>query len=126
MDAVVDALGPDVYITIDLDGLEPGLMPGVGTPEPGGLTWRELTTLLRKTFERRNVVACDVVELCPLRGLYPAERQSRYEGGHRDALALDQGKRVGRLRAIGEDDLPALLEDGLDTGRREGKVVRNG
>lgn len=69
MDAVVAALGPDVYVTIDLDGLEPGLMPGVGTPEPGGLTWRELTTLLRKVFERRRVVACDVVELCPLKGI---------------------------------------------------------
>ncbi|HXT72138.1 MAG TPA: agmatinase [Vicinamibacterales bacterium] len=69
VDAVVDALGPNVYVTIDLDGLEPGLMPGVGTPEPGGLSWRELMTLLRRTFERRNVVACDVVELCPLKGI---------------------------------------------------------
>ena len=46
--AVVDALSEHVYITIDLDGLEPGLMPAVGTPEPGGLSWRELTTLLRR------------------------------------------------------------------------------
>jgi agmatinase len=38
----------------DLDGIEPGLMPAVGTPEPGGLSWRELTTLLRRTFERRR------------------------------------------------------------------------
>ena len=53
-----------VHITIDLDGLEPGLMPAVGTPEPGGLSWREATTLLRRTFERKRVVACDVVELC--------------------------------------------------------------
>ena len=45
------------------------LMPAVGTPEPGGLSWRELTTLLRRTFERRRVVACDVVELCPIPGL---------------------------------------------------------
>jgi agmatinase len=44
-------------------------MPAVGTPEPGGLSWRELTTLLRRTFERRRVVACDVVELCPIAGL---------------------------------------------------------
>ena len=65
----VDALSDNVYITIDLDGLEPGLMPAVGTPEPGGLSWRELTTLLRRTFERRNVVACDVVELCPIPGM---------------------------------------------------------
>ena len=62
----VDALPDPVYITIDLDGIDPALMPAVGTPEPGGLSWRELTALLRRTFERRRVVACDVVELCPI------------------------------------------------------------
>jgi agmatinase len=66
IDRVVDALSDTAYITIDLDGLEPGLMPAVGTPEPGGLSWRELTTLLRRVFERKRVVACDVVELCPI------------------------------------------------------------
>jgi agmatinase len=50
-------------------GSNPGLMPAVGTPEPGGLSWRELTTLLRRTFERRRVYACDVVELCPIQGM---------------------------------------------------------
>jgi agmatinase len=68
IDRAVEALSDTVYITIDLDGLEPGLMPAVGTPEPGGLSWRELTTLLRRTFETRRVVACDVVELCPIPG----------------------------------------------------------
>ncbi|MEZ5319338.1 MAG: agmatinase [Vicinamibacterales bacterium] len=66
---VVQALDGPVYVTIDLDGLEPGLMPAVGTPEPGGLSWREITTLLRRVFEARSVVACDVVELCPLPGM---------------------------------------------------------
>jgi len=65
----VDALSDTVYITIDLDGLDPATMPAVGTPEPGGLSWRELTTLLRRTFEKKQVVACDVVELCPVPGL---------------------------------------------------------
>lgn len=69
IDRVVDALSDTVYITIDLDGLEPGMMPAVGTPEPGGLSWREAMTLLRRTFERRNVVAADVVELCPIPGM---------------------------------------------------------
>jgi agmatinase len=69
IERAVDALGEDVYITIDLDGLDPGTMPAVGTPEPGGLSWREITALLRRTFERRRVVACDVVELCPIPGL---------------------------------------------------------
>jgi agmatinase len=65
----VDALSDTVYITIDLDGLDPATMPAVGTPEPGGLSWRELMALLRRTFERKTVVACDVVELCPVPGL---------------------------------------------------------
>lgn len=69
IDRAVEALSDDVYITIDLDGLDPGVMPAVGTPEPGGLSWRELTALLRRTFERKRVVACDVVELCPVPGL---------------------------------------------------------
>jgi len=65
----VEALTDPVYVTIDLDGLDPGIMPAVGTPEPGGLSWRELTALLRYTFEHRRVVACDVVELCPIPGM---------------------------------------------------------
>jgi len=69
IERAVDALSDTVYITIDLDGLDPGMMPAVGTPEPGGLSWRELTRLLRRTFERRRVVACDVVELCPIAGM---------------------------------------------------------
>jgi N1-aminopropylagmatine ureohydrolase len=69
MSRVVDALSHPVYVTIDLDGLDPGTMPAVGTPEPGGLSWRELTKLLRLTFERKHVVAADVVELCPIPGI---------------------------------------------------------
>ena len=69
MDRVEAALSDTVYITIDLDGLDPGVMPAVGTPEPGGLSWRELTTLLRRTFARKTIVACDVVELCPIPGM---------------------------------------------------------
>jgi len=69
IDRAVDALSDTVYITIDLDGLDPATMPAVGTPEPGGLSWRELMTLLRRTFERKRVVACDVVELCPIPGM---------------------------------------------------------
>ena len=69
VDRAVSALSPLVYVTIDLDGLDPATMPAVGTPEPGGLGWRELTGLLRRTFAQRTVVACDVVELCPIPGL---------------------------------------------------------
>jgi agmatinase len=68
IDHVVDSLSGDVYITIDCDGFEPGIMPAVGTPEPGGLGWYEGLALLRRVIERRRVVGCDIVELCPIPG----------------------------------------------------------
>jgi agmatinase len=69
MTRVVDALGEKVYITIDCDGIDPAVMPAVGTPEPGGLTWRELLKLLKLVMTTKTVVAADVVELCPIPGL---------------------------------------------------------
>jgi agmatinase len=69
MDRVVDTLGPRVYLTIDCDGLDPAIMPAVGTPEPGGLSWPEVLTLVRSVISRRELIGCDVVELCPLPGL---------------------------------------------------------
>jgi agmatinase len=69
MDAVVASLGDPVYITIDVDGFDPAIMPATGTPEPGGLGWREGLALLRKVFDARRVVAADVVELSPIPGL---------------------------------------------------------
>lgn len=69
IDRVVDSLTENVYISIDVDGMDPAIMPATGTPEPGGLSWSEITTLLRATTERRTVVAADVVELAPLPGM---------------------------------------------------------
>ena len=53
-----------VYITLDLDIIDPSLMPGVGTPEPGGLTFQELITLL-KELQPLHVIGFDLVELTP-------------------------------------------------------------
>lgn len=69
IERVVETLSGPVYITIDVDALDPAIMPATGTPEPGGLSWYELLALLRAAISRRNVVACDVVELSPLPGL---------------------------------------------------------
>jgi agmatinase len=69
IDHVVDSLAETVYITIDCDGMDPAIMPAVGTPEPGGLTWSEMLTLLRSVIGNRRVVGCDLVELCPIPGL---------------------------------------------------------
>jgi len=68
MGRVVDSLAENVYITIDCDGLDPAIMPAVGTPEPGGLNWYETMTLLRRVIQSRRVVGCDLVELCPIPG----------------------------------------------------------
>lgn len=64
-DDAISMLSKNVYITFDLDGLDPGIMPSVGTPEPGGLGYYETLKFLKKVFERRNVVGFDIVELCP-------------------------------------------------------------
>lgn len=68
-EAIVAALPPRVYVTVDLDVLDPAAMPAVGTPEPGGLGWWDLIRLLRAVFRQREVVAADVVELAPIPGL---------------------------------------------------------
>jgi agmatinase len=68
MDRVVDSLSDTVYITIDVDGFDPAIMPSTGTPEPGGLSWYEGLALLRRVIERRTVVGCDIVELSPMPG----------------------------------------------------------
>jgi agmatinase len=65
---VVSQLHSQVYITIDLDVFDPGVMPAVGTPEPGGLHWYEVLKLLRSVCQARRVVGVDIMELCPQPG----------------------------------------------------------
>ncbi|MHC1742640.1 MAG: agmatinase [Syntrophobacteraceae bacterium] len=66
VERVVSNLGEDVYISIDLDGLDPSIMPAVGTPEPGGLGWYDVLRLLRRVAQTRRVVGFDVMELLPI------------------------------------------------------------
>lgn len=70
---VARALSPNVYLTIDLDGLDPSILPATGTPEPGALTWEQVTGLLRVVARRRTIVGMDVVELRPTPGLHAAD-----------------------------------------------------
>lgn len=65
MDDVLDQLTDNVFITFDLDALDPSIMPSTGTPEPGGLFWYETLEFLKMVFEQKNVVGFDLVELCP-------------------------------------------------------------
>lgn len=64
--AVLSIPTQKVFLTIDLDGLDPTLIPGVGTPEPGGLNWYSLIAFLRQVIETREVIGCDVMELAPV------------------------------------------------------------
>lgn len=66
---VISGLSKKVYITIDLDVFDPSIMPSVGTPEPGGLTWYPVLSLLERVIREREIVGLDVVELCPIPGL---------------------------------------------------------
>ena len=66
IDEVVAALGPTIYVTIDIDGFDPAYAPGTGTPEPGGLNWYQVTDLLAAVARQRRIVAADVVEVRPL------------------------------------------------------------
>lgn len=65
---VVDSLGDPVYFTLDVDGLDPSLIPSTGTPEPGGLGWYDMLGLLRTLCARRQVIGADVTELSPQPG----------------------------------------------------------
>ena len=67
---IVSGLSGNVYISIDLDVFDPGIMPAVGTPEPGGLDWFEVVDILRDVMRSDcNIVGFDIMELSPLPGI---------------------------------------------------------
>ena len=65
---ILSALGDTVFVTFDLDALDPSVLPATGTPEPGGLDWYEAVDLLRAVAQRSRIVGFDVVELAPIPG----------------------------------------------------------
>jgi agmatinase len=94
IDGMVDALAENVYITFDLDCLDPSVIPGVGTPEPGGMGWSQVCAAIRAIGEKRKIVGADVMELRPL----PGSAQSEFAAAKLcfrllgAALLLDGGK----------------------------------
>lgn len=62
IDDAVDSLNENVYLTIDIDGLDPSIVPTTGTPEPGGLGWYEALALIRHVAEKKRIVGMDLVE----------------------------------------------------------------
>ena len=70
MDRALEALGPKVYITFDVDYFDPTHVPSTGTPEPGGCDWYRTLKFLKRVYHEREVVAADVVELAPTPGFH--------------------------------------------------------
>lgn len=73
IEKIMAGLTENVYITVDLDGFDPAVIPAVGTPEPGGLLWNEVGSLINKVASSRRIVGADVVELSPRPGLEYAD-----------------------------------------------------
>ncbi len=67
---IISTLSENVYLTIDIDGLDSGIMPSTGTPEPGGMNWYQLMELVKLVCVKKNVVAADIVELAPIENLH--------------------------------------------------------
>ncbi len=67
-EGVAALLSDDVYITFDLDSLDSSVMSAVGTPEPGGLHWDEVSALIEEVARRKRIAGFDVTELAPSLG----------------------------------------------------------
>ena len=69
MDRSIELMTDKVYLTLDLDVLEPSIMPSTGTPEPGGMEWYILMEYLKKVIDSRDLVGFDIVEFAPIKEL---------------------------------------------------------
>lgn len=70
---VLEDLTSQVYLTIDLDGFDPSIVPATGAPEPGGLDWYEVTSLIRAVAQHKKIIGMDVVELLPQPGQHASD-----------------------------------------------------
>lgn len=68
IERVLASLGQNVYVTLDVDVFDPGIMPAVGTPEPGGMGWQTVLSVLKAVASRKRVLGFDVMEFCPEQG----------------------------------------------------------
>lgn len=68
-ESILQDLCGDVYISIDVDVFDPSIMPSTGTPEPGGIHWHEMLSILREVCSRSRVRGFDIVELSPIPGI---------------------------------------------------------
>jgi agmatinase len=65
----INLMTDHVYISLDLDVLDPSIMPATGTPEPGGMDWHMILGYLKQVCRKKNIVGFDLVEFAPIRDL---------------------------------------------------------
>jgi agmatinase len=93
---LVDRLaGKRVYLTIDVDGLDPSVVPATGTPEPDGLTWVETLDIVRLVCQSAQIVGIDCVELAP----YPGQHAADFAVAKLLYKTMTYAMRFGRTRA---------------------------
>lgn len=68
-----DDFPEEIYLTIDVDGLDPSIMPSTGTPEPGGLMWYDTLEIIEKISRQRKITGFDIVELAPIENIHHPE-----------------------------------------------------
>ena len=113
MDSAIDQMTDNVFITFDLDALDPSILPSTGTPEPGGLFWYETLEFLKKVFEEKNVVGFDIMELCP----NPNEKSS-------DFLAAKLYYKMLSYKFVdddADDDFESNFRDNNNSGLKSSK-----
>jgi len=69
LDEIITRLTRNVYVTIDLDVLDPSIMPSVGNPEPGGAGWYDILKIMRTVANKKNIIGFDIVELSPIKNI---------------------------------------------------------
>ena len=68
IELMMNSLSSEVYVTIDVDVLDPSIMPSVGTPEPNGMQWQHVLDIIRTVALHKHVVGFDLMEFCPREG----------------------------------------------------------
>lgn len=68
LEEIISSLEENVYLTCDLDFLDPSIMPSTGTPEPGGYTWYQALEIIKAVAIQRKIIGADIVELSPIPG----------------------------------------------------------
>lgn len=103
-DQVIDQLGDKVYISFDIDGLDPKLCPHTGTPVPGGLEFMEAVSLVKKLVKRgKQIVGFDVVEVAPGKDEWDANVGARliWQLSHQALLSKEQsGVKTSNKRPV--------------------------